>query len=194
MRVLVGTTNPGKQKEFSELLRTFSLDFQFLETTDDVEEYGSSLAQNAHIKAVAYANPHPSFDFTLTDDSGLLVDALHGFPGVASNRWHEGSDKDRNIALLEKLAAEHISHAQAKFQTVLCFYNNSSRFATFFTGTIPGRIAQHSAGEFGFGYDSIFIPQGYSETFAQLGPDVKNEISHRSRALKQFASYLSSTL
>lgn len=194
MTVLIGTTNPGKQKEFSELLGAFSLDLTFLDSTEDVEEYGSTLAQNALIKATAYAQRHPSFDFILTDDSGLLIDSLNGFPGVASNRWHPGSDADRNAALLEKLSAEDLSHAQARFQTVLCFYATATQFATFFSGSVAGTIAQQSAGEYGFGYDSIFIPQGFTETFAQLGSNVKNDISHRSRAMRQFVSYLLSTL
>lgn len=152
-----------------------------------VAETGQTLTDNALIKAQTFAQltglP------TLADDSGLLLEAFPGFPGVASNRWFVGTDAERNQALLEKL--QNKNNRRAKFQTVLALFNPKTKLNQFFNGEVTGVIAQEVKGTAGFGYDPLFIPDNYQETFAQLGLPIKNKISHRARAWSLFADYLS---
>jgi len=151
-----------------------------------IAESGKTLEENALIKAQAF---HQLSQLPcIADDSGLLLDAYPNFPGVNSNRWFIGSDQDRNLALLKKL--KNIKNRQAKFQTTLCLFAFKKAKPLFFTGEIKGVIALASRGKDGFGYDPIFIPEGYQESFAQLGSAVKNKISHRAQAWKFLLNYL----
>lgn len=151
-----------------------------LDSSLEVAETGQTLADNALLKAQTWANlTHLP---TLADDSGLLLNAFPGFPGVASNRWLEGSDDDRNRAILAKLAGQ--VDRGASFQTVLCLFDPQTKSSHFFKGEIKGSIAQEIQGSAGFGYDPIFIPEGYQKSFAQLGLSIKNKISHRARAMQ----------
>lgn len=150
-----------------------------------VEESGSTFRENALLKAQAF---HQLTQLPcIADDSGLLLDAFTNFPGVNSNRWFNGSDAERNLALLQKL--EKVTNRHAKFQTILCLVAFKGK-TLFFSGEVKGTIAFKSQGQEGFGYDPIFIPDGYQETFAQLGIAVKNTISHRALAWQSLINYL----
>src|SRR5690606_12761771 len=122
------------------------------------------------------------------DDSGLTVDALHGKPGVHSNRWHPGTDEERNTALLTELKNE--KNRSAMFVTVACFLRTPDATPVYFRGEIKGQISKEPSGSAGFGYDPIFIPEGYDKSFAELGMEIKNKLSHRARAYIKFKEYL----
>ena len=155
----------------------------------DVEETGKTFEDNAALKAITFASKSglPTFG----DDSGLSVDALDGNPGVFSKRFFPGSDTDRNIHLLELLAGEE--NRAAHFTTVICFSDPLSKTVQFFNGKVYGTIAESIRGTAGFGYDPIFIPDGYTQTFGELGSAVKLEQSHRARAVQKFITYLQTT-
>jgi XTP/dITP diphosphohydrolase len=151
-----------------------------------IEETANTFAENAIIKAQAFyeLSKLPC----IADDSGLVLDAFPNFPGVNSNRWCNGSDTERNLALLKKL--KNNKNRQAKFQTVLCLLAFKKDKPLFFSGEVTGKIAFSIRGKKGFAYDPIFIPNGYTATFAELGLAVKNKISHRARAWKKLMNYL----
>ena len=158
----------------------------------DIPETGTTFRENALQKA-QYVKEHFGFD-CFADDSGLQVDALGGEPGVYSARYatrngvqFEGSKDDANMnVLLEKLANEE--NRKACFRTsVALIYEGETHF---FDGTVEGRIIREKRGTGGFGYDPLFIPDGYDKTFAELGTEVKNGISHRARAVAKLAEFL----
>lgn len=150
----------------------------------EIKEVGTTLLENSLLKA--------EFAFKLTgrpviaDDSGLFVDALGGAPGVASARYAD-SDQARIQRVLREMG--RTTKRSARFKAVYVYYPAPGSYRVF-EGVCEGRIAQQPAGNSGFGYDPIFIPQGFRRTFAQLGPLAKNRISHRARALRKFIAYL----
>lgn len=189
--LLVATTNQGKLVEFVQGLtgidwRVVSLNDVAATAQVDVEETGSTFQENAELKAKTYATLANMV--TIAEDSGLVVPALGGKPGIYSKRFFPGSDSDRNQHLIELLAKS--SDRTAYFITVICMYNPETSQANYFEGTVMGTIANQPQGDAGFGYDPIFIPDGYDETFAQLGALIKNEVSHRARAIVKLRSYL----
>lgn len=179
-----GSTNTGKITEVRSILGSVGvsiltpIDLGFSELQAP-EESGDTFAENAQIKALYFA--HRAEMTTLAEDSGLLVAALDGFPGVLSARWHSGSDADRNLALLKKM--ESFTDRSAQFQTAICVHNPKTQSSFFFYGILNGTLADSPKGTEGFGYDPIFIPTGYSRTLAELGTKQKNAISHRRSAL-----------
>ncbi len=198
LKLLFATQNPGKLREIRAILTEENIevispaDSNRLDNSQtplsqlDVEETGNSFTQNAFLKAQAFATR--SMLLTAADDSGLEVEELDGFPGVKSARWIKGSDQERNQALLEKL--QNASNRKAKFVTVICLYDPILDETQYFKGEILGKIAKQAEGNEGFGYDPIFIPEGYNQTFAQLGLELKNKLSHRHKALKKLKLYL----
>lgn len=205
MKLLFATHNQGKLKEARSLLAGLDLEVLSISQANrysnlnlnelDVAETKDTFQSNALLKARAFAEA--SLLVTAADDSGLELNALGGFPGIRSARWLEGSDKERNLGLLKKL--EDQGDRSAKFVAVVCVSDprkdsrkgqdqqNSSHC---FKGEVLGTIADQLQGEKGFGYDSIFIPEGETLTFAQLGVEAKNQQSHRRLALKQLKKYL----
>ncbi len=158
----------------------------------DIPETGSTFRENALQKAT-YVKEHFGFD-CFADDSGLQVEALGGEPGVYSARYammngvsFEGDKDNANMdVLLSKLANE--DNRRACFRTcVALIYEGKTHF---FDGTVEGRIIREKRGTGGFGYDPLFIPEGYDKTFAELGNEVKNGISHRARAVEKLAAFL----
>lgn len=154
---------------------------------DDIPETGVTFQQNAQQKTDYLVNKYGLYCFG--DDSGLEIDALAGEPGVYSARYSGSRDMDKNMDLvLERLGDN--PHRTARFKTVISLYLNEKQY--FFEGAIEGNIIQERMGDKGFGYDPIFIPDGYDKTFAQMSAQEKNAISHRSIAVKKMADFLNS--
>lgn len=159
----------------------------------EVDETESSFVGNARLKAQALharaSQQKPVW--ILADDSGLQVDALQGAPGVYSARFAGpgGSAQDCINLLLEKLAAVEIEKRSAQFVCTLVLLGPKGQEAIF-EGIAAGNITTEVRGQEGFGYDPIFVPEGYCETYAQMGPERKNAISHRTRALKQLVAFV----
>ena len=187
-KLLVGTNNPGKVREYEELLtdlpETLEITFPAREGLMlEVEESGETFEENARIKALAYAQA--SGLISLADDSGLEVDALGGAPGVHSARYAgpATSDVDRYRKLLDALANIPAGQRSARFRCVVALALPEGTVHTA-DGFCEGEIGFAPRGEHGFGYDPVFVAKGHGgRTMAELPPDVKNEISHRARAL-----------
>lgn len=187
-KLLVATNNPGKVREYEELLAglrvPWEVTFPAREALSlEVNESGGTFEENATIKALAYAKA--SGLLTLADDSGLEVDALDGAPGVHSARYAgpEASDADRYRKLLDALMGVPTGKRAARFRCVVAVAQPDGIVRTA-DGTCEGKIGYEPRGDHGFGYDPIFIVAGYGgRTLAELPPAVKNRISHRARAL-----------
>ena len=153
------------------------------------DEIGSTFEANARLKAVALHAELPPSYWVLADDSGLMVDALGGAPGVYSARYAGGGgDEANNLRLLRDLARVPDAERTARFVCTLVLLTEEGEKV--FHGQCEGRILRGARGDGGFGYDPLFVPEGYTETFAQLGEDIKNRISHRARALLALTNWL----
>ncbi len=184
MKLILATGNKGKIREFRQILEPLGYEIvsqSELGLKPDVEETGETFEENAFLKAnaVLQATGHAA----VADDSGLCVDALDGAPGVHSARYGGGkawTDQQKYEYLLQQL--EGVSDRRARFvSAIVCLFPDGSRIDV--RGECPGRILTAAAGTAGFGYDPVFAPDGYDESFGQLGPEVKNRLSHRARAL-----------
>jgi XTP/dITP diphosphohydrolase len=185
-QLLIATHNKGKLREYRELLAELDLNVISLDEagiTHDVEETGITFAENAILKAHAYADM--SGLLTWSDDSGLEVDALDGRPGVYSARYGGPglSDRDRYLRLLDELRAYPRQEWTARFRCVVALVFPDGRLFTT-EDTIEGMITDQPQGEHGFGYDPIFYLPQYQATLAQVSPSTKNEISHRAKAAR----------
>jgi len=207
-KVLVATQNAHKVEEIQAILGTV-LEVSgaaSLGPGPEPEETGTTFEANARIKAEAWrawivetSGGRPQFDAILADDSGLEVDALGGAPGVHSARFaattgHRGNSKDgdNNARLLNLLGDVPIGSRQARFRCTLVLLPvtsaaEASNHGWVFEGTCEGRIATTASGTGGFGYDPLFIPDGFETSLATLGPTVKNRLSHRAKALTLLA-------
>ena len=192
MELVVATRNAGKLKEIRRLLESRGIRVRGLEEfpgVPDVVEDGQTFAENAVKKAEAVAQ------FTslpcLADDSGLVVDALQGRPGVHSARFSgaEADDQSNNRKLLDEMAAVPEMQRQAAFCCVmaLCMPGQSPHL---FQGRVNGAILERQQGDGGFGYDPLFWLPGYNCTMAELPLDTKNQVSHRGQALRQLVDFL----
>ncbi len=187
LKLLVATNNPGKVREFEELLAGLPFEVTFPAREGialEVEESGATFEDNARLKALAYARA--SGLPTLADDSGLEVDALGGAPGVWSARYAGpgAGDADRYQKLLNALAGVPDGRRTARFRCVvaLAWPDGAIRTAE---GRCEGQIGWAPRGEHGFGYDPVFIVDGSGgQTMAELPPEIKNRISHRARAVQ----------
>lgn len=192
MKIVFATNNKHKLEEIKDIL---GKDFEIVSLAEigcheDIPETGLTLEENARQKST-YIVEHYNHD-CFADDTGLEVDALNGEPGVHSARYAEGTDHD-NEANMRKLLSKmsNVKDRTARFRTVISLIINGVEHQ--FEGRVEGRIATEKHGKEGFGYDPIFIPEGYNKSFAELGEEVKNQISHRARAVKKLAEYLSSS-
>jgi len=195
-KLLVATNNPGKVKEYEALLKglPLTLTYPAREGIDiEVEETGSTFAQNARLKAAAYARA--SGLLTLADDSGLEVDALGGEPGTRSARYAGpgASDEDRYRLLLSKLEGVPWQQRTARFRCVIAVARPQGEVRTA-QGTCEGAIAFEPKGKHGFGYDPVFYMPEHGQTMAELEPEVKNRISHRARAAERVRRILQELL
>jgi XTP/dITP diphosphohydrolase len=189
MKIVFATNNRNKLREIREILgdKFEIVSLKDIGCLDDIPETGDTLEENALQKAdYVYQKYHLD---CFADDTGLEVEALKGAPGVHSARYAEGTDHDSE-ANMRKLLSElgNNNNRKAQFRTVIALLLNGELHE--FEGKVEGRIDTEKHGTEGFGYDPIFIPEGYQESFAQLGEDIKNQISHRARAVRLLADYL----
>ena len=191
--LLIATHNAGKLAEFHHLLRDLPLELRSLRefpAVSAVEETGRTFAENAELKARHYSRLTALW--TLSDDSGLEVDALGGRPGVRSARYAgpSATDAERMSLLLTELYATGDPERRARFVCVIALCHPSDEGVKLFFGACEGRITAEARGSGGFGYDPIFMPDGYRETFGELPPEIKNRVSHRARALEGLKAHL----
>ncbi len=183
LKIVVATGNEDKFREILDILKEVPAEFFSLKDFPDIpeiEETGISFTENALLKA---RTVHKATGlFTLADDSGLEVDALNGAPGIYSARY-AGQEKDytaNNEKLLREMEQLPPKMRGAQFRCVVALVGQN--FEQIVEGVIRGRIIDELRGSAGFGYDPLFVPEGYNKTFAELGEEIKNRISHRARA------------
>ena len=191
IRLLLATRNLHKVREFAELL---GAEFQLADLSAhpdiaEVTESGATFQENAQLKAVGISTQLPGL--VLADDSGLEVDALGGAPGVFSARYAGpgATDAANRRKLLEALRPIATPHRGARFRCALALARDGKVLAIC-EGSVAGQIVRHARGPLGFGYDPVFQPDEFSETFAALPAATKNSISHRGRALTQMKQFL----
>lgn len=191
-RLLIATRNQKKKKELQEILSGYNVQLLSLDeipALPEVEEDGLTFEENAIKKALTTAQQ--SKLLTLADDSGLVVDALQGAPGVLSARYAgpEANDDKNNQKLLQ--AMQHVVDEQrtARFVCVIALASPQGEVKTVM-GSCEGKIARFLYGEGGFGYDPLFIPAGFDKSFAELSPATKNRISHRGIAINKIKPLL----
>ena len=188
-KLVFATNNAHKLEEMRDILGTT---FEILSLADigchaDIPETADTLEGNALIKA-RYVYDHYRLD-CFADDTGLEVDALGGLPGVHTARYAypDRHDPEANmVKLLEALKEKN--NRNARFRTVIALIEKGEEHL--FEGAVEGTIAHGKSGDAGFGYDPMFVPEGQGKTFAELGEEVKNSMSHRARAAKKLADYL----
>ena len=191
----MATRNPHKTRELRQILGSdFTVcDLRAHSEISEIAETGTSFEENAKLKALAVSRKLPGL--VAADDSGLEVDALGGAPGIYSARYAgaNATNKERIDKLLEELARIDAKKEQrsARFRCVLALARNGDVLGTF-EGIVEGQIADRPRGSHGFGYDPIFVPNGFQQTFGQLRPAEKNQLSHRARALKKLRAFLNS--
>lgn len=190
MRVVLASNNKNKLREMAQILKPFGM--EVISQRDagadfEVEESGTTFRENAETKASAvYEKLHMP---VIADDSGLVVDALGGAPGVYSHRFagENASDKDRSLKVLNELKNVPDSERSARFICEICYIDENGE-KHFFSGSCEGFIGKEERGENGFGYDPIFCVG--DKTLAEMTDDEKNKISHRGNALRLFNEYL----
>ena len=185
--LVIASHNPGKVHEIRELLKPYRLDIIGAAdlSLDEPEETGATFAENAKLKAEAasLASDLPA----LADDSGLAVDALNGAPGIYSARW-AGPHKDFRLAMArveDEMRRSGNPDKRAHFVCVLALAAPGTETEVF-EGRAYGAIEFPPRGQFGFGYDPIFLPEGHRFTFAEMDPHAKHAISHRAKAFEKF--------
>ena len=191
--LLIATNNAGKVRELASLLAGVPIRLKNLAGLDgicEIEETGSTFRENAEIKAAGYAMQ--SGVWSLADDSGLEVAALGAAPGVYSNRYAgEGaSDAAKMRKILDQLAAVPDAARDARFVCAMSIADDTGKIVFTAEGSCPGTLANQPRGTNGFGYDPIFVPDGFDRTFGELSGDIKQQISHRARAIKEIIRYL----
>ncbi len=189
MKLCFATNNAHKLKELSQLVGSNIVlqSLQDIGCNADIPETGNTLQANSLEKATYIKKQFGINCFA--DDTGLEVDALGGAPGVYSARYAgEPANSENNInLLLKKMEGE--ANRTARFKTLITLLINNNQ-PLFFEGIVEGRIAEAINGNLGFGYDPIFIPEGFSCTFAEMTADEKNSISHRGKAVKKLINFL----
>lgn len=200
MKIVFATNNQHKLQEIRDILGS---EFEIVTLKDigcdvDIPETGNTLEENAMQKA-QYVYDHYNLS-CFADDTGLEVEALNGEPGVHSARYAEGTDHDSEANMAKLLRnLEGKDNRKARFRTVIALIQKqdvcpcgctSIKKVNRFEGIVDGSIATEKHGTAGFGYDPIFVPEGYDKSFAELGESIKNGISHRARAVAKLAEYL----
>ncbi len=185
MQIILATSNKGKVREFQELFREDTV-IPFTEWLGplSIEENGDTFAQNALIKArTVFDALDREGILVVSDDSGITVPALNGEPGIFSARYAGigASDRDNLDKLVAKLRAEGLSEAPAYYTAAIAIVGPRGDYVVH--GWMHGHVVDTPRGHGGFGYDPIFVPEGYDQTLGELDPAIKRQISHRSKAL-----------
>ena len=187
-KLVVATNNAHKLEEIAAILGNEMelLSLKDIQCFADIPETADTLEGNARQKAM-YIYENYGMD-CFADDTGLEVEALNGAPGVYSARYAgDGHDSEANMQkLLHELQGK--KNRKAQFRTAICLIQEGKEYL--FEGVVKGEIIGEKRGGAGFGYDPIFVPEGYEQTFAELGNDIKNTISHRARAVEKLCSFL----
>jgi len=189
--LLIGSRNPGKIREIKLAMDGLPLTLKSLDRVGNLsvpKELGETYAENAIIKATDYGRQTGMC--VLADDSGLEVNWLEGAPGLHSARFGAGSDSDRVKLLLAKLIEAANGDRRARFVSVVAIVHPTVGVLNVAEGECRGRISQAPLGGNGFGYDPVFVPDGYELTFAQLPNEVKARISHRAKSLALTRDFL----
>lgn len=187
MKLIVATHNENKIKEIYEILKQNNIELVSLldlNDHDDIIEDGNTYEENALIKAKAIHDKYKTIVFA--DDSGIEIRSLNNEPGINSKRFSEGGDLSNNLKVLELL--ENVENREARFVCTICLYDGIKPL--YFKGEVRGTISTELRGSNGFGYDPLFIPEGYSETLGELSVEIKDSISHRKNALTKLSEYL----
>jgi len=189
MQFVLASHNKKKLAELSAIVSSLGIEIIPLpEGAPEPEENGKTFEENALIKAKSAA------EFTglpaLADDSGLCVDALDGAPGIYSARYCEGTDEDRNAFLLKNMQDKE-NRACRFVCAIACVLADGETLTV--RGECEGTLLRENHGAGGFGYDPLFVPDGYTKTFAEMTTEEKNAVSHRARAVRKLAAYLHST-
>ncbi len=187
-KIVFATNNKHKLEEIRKIadnqLQILSL--SDINCTGEIDETGATLEENALVKA-RYVKQRYGYD-CFADDTGLEVEILEGTPGVFSARYAgEGCHPEDNMQKLLSVL-QGVENRNARFRTVIALLINAEEHL--FEGVVSGRITEEKRGDSGFGYDPIFIPEGYQQTFAELGNDIKNRISHRAMATEKLMEFL----
>ena len=205
------SSNLHKLKELRDIFSNLKAQILLLSAKEcfgsmlKVDENADSFEGNARLKALALAEKIPVGELVLADDSGLEVNALGGHPGIKSARYagDNASDQQNNAKLLHELSTVFTSDRKARFQCCFVLHRISSKGQSskvldqyfkesdelVFKGTCRGKIALKASGNQGFGYDSLFIPEGYKKTLAELGEGIKSKISHRAKAVESMVAH-----
>lgn len=188
-RLILATRNAHKTAEIRAMIgdRFEVVDATAFPDFPEIEETGTTFLENARLKAEGISRRIDGW--VLSDDSGLEVDALGGAPGVWSSSFggEEGNHAKNNARLLAEMSGKQ--DRGARFRCTMVLARGGVEQANF-SGTVEGRLVESLHGAGGFGYDPLFIPEGHGQTFAELGDEIKNTLSHRSRALEQVVAYL----
>jgi XTP/dITP diphosphohydrolase len=198
VRLLLATRNAHKTREFAEILgKDFEVrDLSSVQGAPEIKETGGSFEENAILKALAVSQLRSaSGGLVMADDSGLEVDALNGAPGIYSARYagENASDEANVDKLLRELSRQNLpaSKRTARFRCVIALARAGKLLGTF-EGVAEGVIVDLARGRNGFGYDPIFVPEGFDWTFAELPAEIKNKISHRAKAITRLRAALRS--
>jgi len=194
MQILVATKNAGKIQELEQLMADLPVRLRNLQEFSGIiepEESGATFAENAVLKAQSYSLQSGGL-WSLADDSGLEVDALDGAPGVFSARYagENATDADRIEKLLFELKAANARQLRARFVCAMAVCDPNGKIKFLAEGICEGAISQTPKGKNGFGYDPVFIPDGFNETFGELPDEIKQKFSHRARAAEKIIEYL----
>jgi len=191
--IVLATTNSGKLRELQDVASELPVNVWSLAEFNglsEIEETGTTFPENAVLKAVGYARRLGMA--TIADDSGLEVDALGGRPGILSARYGGDVNYDLKIATLLAEISEAGPHAvrTARFKCAIALADANANLIACVEGNCEGTIAYAPRGTNGFGYDPVFIPDGFDKSFGELGSEIKQSISHRSRAILAIIPYL----
>ena len=200
MKILVASSNRNKIKEIKEILKDLNIELVEPPYKIDVKETGTSFLENAYIKAKRY---YEEFGLpTLAEDSGLVVNSIAPYPGIFSARFYSleiygkeiptPSIDEANIRKLLRILKEKKDRT-AEFKTVVVLLLSPDR-GLWAEGSVKGKIAEEPRGKNGFGYDPVFIPEGFEKTFAEMSPQEKNRLSHRRKALENLKKLLTPLL
>jgi XTP/dITP diphosphohydrolase len=193
IELVVATRNTHKTREIQHILGPVFKVRDLLADSEvsEIRESGTSFEENAKLKALGVSRKVPGL--VIADDSGLVVDALDGAPGIYSARYAgaNATDRDKIDKLLRELARVGTTPdaRRARFRCVVALARNGNLLGSF-EGIVEGTIANQVRGKSGFGYDPIFIPEGFEQTFGELPKEVKNTISHRAQAIRTLADRL----